>query len=123
MRENKLFIELNDIFLTMAVVILKEDLQPEVKIQKKIKLNCESIFDSGTKNQIINKIKSELKLVELEAKSVFNNFSLILDNNNVIVLILLEQKLNGQIYKKISHIINNLKNCVLISKEKEIIVF
>ena len=34
MRENKLFIELNDIFLTMAVVILKEDLQPEVKIQE-----------------------------------------------------------------------------------------
>ena len=56
MREKKLFIELNDIFLTMAVVVLKEDLQPEVKIQKKIKLNCESIFDSETKNQIINKL-------------------------------------------------------------------
>ena len=41
------------------------------------------VFYLETKNQIINKIKSELKLVELEAKSVFNNFSLILDNNNV----------------------------------------
>ena len=44
MREKKLFIELNDIFLTMAVVVLKEDLQPEVKFKKKIKLNCESIL-------------------------------------------------------------------------------
>lgn len=125
MREKKLFIELNDIFLTMAVVVLKEDLQPEVKIQKKIKLNCESIFDSETKNQIINKIKSELKLVELEAKSVFNNFSLILDNNNVDSINFTgTKKLNGaQIYKEdISHIINNLKNCVFdLEREKKII--
>ena len=59
MRENKLFIELNDIFLTMAVVVLKEDLQPEVKIQKKIKLNCESIFDSEKKKSKAGEKKIE----------------------------------------------------------------
>ena len=121
--EKKLLIELNDNLLIMAIVVTGEDLKPEIKIQKKIKFDKKNIFDLDTKDEIINKIKSELKILEEEVKNVFNSFSLILDNNNIDCINFIgTKKLNGtQILKEdISHIINNLKNCIFdFEKEKK----